>query len=122
MHLSREIENWLHNLKNSEEYIIVEGQKDKQALENFGITNILILNKKPMYQLVEDISFQNINGKGVIILTDLDKKGKELYGKLNSSLRRHGVKVNDKPRNFLFKRTKLRQIEGLTRYVQTILQ
>lgn len=120
MHLSKEIENWIQELKDSEDYIIVEGKKDKEALESFGVANILILNKKPIYALIEDIALQE--GRSVVILTDLDRKGKELYGKLNSNLKKHGVRINDKPRNFLFKRTKLRQIEGLTSYLQTILQ
>lgn len=119
MHLVREIEQWLAGLRTSDDFIIVEGKKDKEALERHGVTNVLILNKKPLYQLVEDISTDN---KHVVILTDLDRKGRELYGKLNFGLKKHGVKVNDKPRNFLFKRTKLRQIEGLTTYIQTILQ
>ncbi len=121
MHLSREIENWIEELRGSEDYVIVEGKKDKEALEMFGITNILILNKKPMYQLIEELAVQG-SGRRVIILTDLDKKGKELYGKLNSNLKRHGIGINDKPRNFLFKRTKLRQIEGLNSYLQHIMQ
>ena len=119
MHLARELEQWLQGLRASDEFIIVEGKKDKEALEKQGITNIQILNKKPLYQLVEDLSSER---KNVVILTDLDRKGRELYGKLNNGLKKHGVKVNDKPRNFLFKRTKLRQIEGLTSYMQTILQ
>ncbi len=119
MRLSLEIEQWLNGLRSSDEFIIVEGKKDKEALEQHGVTNIVILNKKPLYLLVEDLSSDN---KQVVILTDLDRKGKEFYGKLNSNLRKHGVKVNDKPRNFLFRRTKLRQVEGLTSYLQTIQQ
>ena len=90
--------------------IIVEGKKDKTALEKLGISNIIELNKKPLYQVVEEISADNDE---CIILTDLDKKGKELYGKLNSDLQERGVKVNNKLREFLFKNTKLRQIEGI---------
>jgi len=47
------------------------------------------------------------------LLTDLDKKGKELYGKLNSGLQRFGVRIDNNFREFLFKKTKIRQIEGL---------
>ena len=91
--------------------VIVEGRKDKIALNKIGIKNIVELSKKPLYQIVEEISDSNGD---CIILTDLDKKGKELYGKLNSDLQKHGVKINNSLRNFLFKNTKIRQIEGLS--------
>jgi 5S rRNA maturation endonuclease (ribonuclease M5) len=105
---------FLEKLKkdSKEKIVIVEGPKDKKALEGFGIKNIIVL-RKPLYLVVEHI----VNtGKDCIILTDLDKKGKELYGKLASSLKQFGVNVDDKPREFLFK-TKIRQIEGLPRYL-----
>ena len=44
------------------------------------------------------------------------KQGKELYGKLNSGLQQLGVEVDNNFRNFLFKKTKLRQIEGMDTY------
>lgn len=91
--------------------IIVEGKKDRKALEKLGLTNIIELSKKPLYQIVEEVSESN---NECLILTDLDKKGKELYGRLNSDLQRRGVKVNNKLREFIFKNTKIRQIEGIS--------
>ncbi|MBI1934962.1 toprim domain-containing protein [Candidatus Woesearchaeota archaeon] len=89
--------------------VIVEGRKDKNALNKLGIRNIIELNKKPLFSIVEEAAGQ----KECIILTDLDRKGRELYGKLNSGLQERGVKVDNRLRNFLFKSTKLRQIEGI---------
>src|SRR3989344_8698752 len=102
-------------IKNSNTLIIVEGKKDKIALQKSGLTNIIELNKKSLFQIVEEISNSN---EECIILTDLDKKGKQLYSKLNSDLQRHGIKVNNKLREFLFKNTKLRQIEGIGTYFE----
>jgi len=90
--------------------IIVEGRKDRASLNRLGITNIIELSKKPLYQIVEEVSNSN---KECMILTDLDKKGKELYGKLNSDFQKRGTRVDNKLREFLFKNTKIRQIEGL---------
>lgn len=101
---------------NSNILIIVEGKKDRNALNRMGIKNIIELNKKPLFQIVEEISSSN---EECIILTDLDKKGKELYGKLNSDLQKRGIRINNKLRQFLFQNTKLRQIEGLTSYLET---
>lgn len=90
--------------------IIVEGIRDKKALENIGVKNkIMMLSKKPIFSIIEDVSVN----KKAIILTDLDKEGKMLYGKLKDGLSRHGVVIDNKFREFLFKETKIRQIEGL---------
>ena len=105
----------LDEIKNSNILIIVEGKKDKAALQKLGIKNIIELNKKPLFQIVEDVANSN---EECIILTDLDEKGKEIYGKLNSNLQKNGVKVNNKFREFLFKHTKLRQIEGMDSYLE----
>lgn len=113
-----ELENFIEKIKSSEVLIIVEGKKDRAALEKFGITNIVELSKKPLFQVVEEIASSN---EECIILTDLDKKGRELYGKLNSQLQANGVKVNNKFREFLFKHTKLRQIEGLYSYMEHVV-
>ena len=113
----QDFEEFLDKLKqdSKENIIIVEGKRDKKALEEFGIKNIIIL-KKPLYLIVEYVVKSE---KECIILTDLDKKGKELYGKLASSLKQFGVKIDDKPREFLFK-TKIRQIEGISKYMRRI--
>ena len=110
-----ELNNLIEKIKNSNTLIIVEGKKDKAALQKLGLSNIFELNKKALFQIVEEVSASNDE---CIILTDLDKKGKEIYGKLNSNLQKHGVKVNNKFREFLFKHTKLRQIEGIDTYLE----
>ena len=111
-----EFNNLIEKIKNSNTLIIVEGKKDKVALQKLGINNIMELSKKPLFQIVEEIANSNDE---CIILTDLDKKGKEIYGKLNSNLQKHGVRINNKFREFLFKYTKLRQIEGINTYMET---
>lgn len=110
-----ELTLFIEKIKSSNILVVVEGKKDKAALQTFGLSNIIELSKKPLFQIVEEISAFNDE---CIILTDLDKKGKQLYSKLNSDLQRNGVKVNNKFREFLFKHTKLRQIEGITSYLQ----
>ncbi len=111
--LNNEFSEHINKIKQSNQLIIVEGKKDRKALQNFGIKNIIELNKKPLFEIIEYISDNN---EKCIILTDLDRQGKELYGKLNSGLQQRGVKIDNNFRNFLFKNTKLRQIEGLETY------
>ena len=114
---SEELISFIEKLKESNKLIIVEGEKDKKALETLGIKKIITLNKEPLFKIAENISKEH---RDVIILTDLDKKGKQLYGKLNSSLQRLGLRVDNSFRNFLLKKTKLRQIEGIISYLEKI--
>ena len=111
-----ELHNFIEKIKDSNMLIIVEGKKDKAALQKFGIDNIVELSKKPLFQIVEEVSHSN---EECIILTDLDKEGKQLYSRLNSYLQKNGVKVNNKFREFLFRNTKLRQIEGIYSYLNS---
>ena len=113
--LEKEFTEHINKIKQSKTIVIVEGKKDKKALQSFGIKNIIELNKRPLFEIIENISSNN---KNCIILTDLDKQGKELYGKLNSGLQQLGVKIDNNFRNFLFKNTHLRQIEGLETYIE----
>lgn len=105
----------LNKIRDSGILVIVEGKKDRAALQNLGIKNIAELSKKPIYQIVEEIANSS---RECIILTDLDREGKELYSKLNSNLQKFGVKVDNRLRDFLFRNTKLRQIEGIGTYFQ----
>lgn len=107
----------LQKLLESASAIIVEGRKDRAALEKLGIgsSRILILSKKPLFAVAEEVAAANSEA---IILTDLDAEGRKLYGKLNTLLQQLGVKVDNRLRNFLFKNTKLRQIEGIASLIQ----
>ena len=108
------LERWLEDLRTCGKIIIVEGSKDKKALTAFGIKNIITL-RRPLYLVCEEVAYKATDA---VILTDLDKKGKELYGKLNTTLQTLGVRVDHRFREDLFKNTELHQIEGLVRYCQ----
>src|SRR3989344_1548213 len=106
--------SWLESLRNSDKLKIVEGKKDILALESFGIKNIRQLDK-PLYSFIEEVSSNNSE---VIILTDLDQEGRRLYSILRHNLQKRKVKIDNYFREYLFKNTKLTQIEGIKRYVK----
>lgn len=108
-----DFDDFLEKFMASDKLIIVEGSKDKSALESLGITHIFTLNGKPIFQVIEEVADL---AKECIILTDFDNEGKKLYGKLNSGLQRLGVKVDHNFREFLIKKTKLSHIEGILAY------
>ena len=115
--IAAEFDQLLQKMLDSDAAIIVEGKKDQAALEKLGIdsSHIFVLNKQPIFVVTERVASYY---KTAVILTDLDAEGKKLYGKLNTLLQQLGVKVDNSFRNFLFKQTKLRQIEGLAGFIQ----
>ena len=114
-----EIEEVIEKIKNDNLFILVEGKKDKTALEFFELDNIVVLNGKDIWNRLEQTIEWN-PGKEALILTDFDKKGKELYGKIAKNLERLGVKVNKEYREFFQRKTKLSHVEGLVSYVRNV--
>ena len=112
MNNSEEVKKFLDRLSVTEKTVIVEGKKDEKALKLIGVRKVFCLNKKPLFAIAEDVASQN---KKVIILTDLDKEGRRIYGKLKTYLQRSGVEIDNQFREFLFRNTKIRQIEGLSK-------
>lgn len=89
--------------------VIVEGQKDADALARLGIEDIIILNKgQTMLETVE--ALQDL--KEVIILTDMDRQGKILRKKLLRLLPQYGIHEKRRPRE-LFAQLRLSHVEGL---------
>jgi 5S rRNA maturation endonuclease (ribonuclease M5) len=58
--------------------------------------------------------------KEVLILVDLDKKGRTIYRYLYHHLARHGIKINTRFRDFLIRKTTIHQIEDLYKYIRNI--
>ena len=56
---NNEFSEHIDKIKQSNQLIIVEGKKDRKALQNFGIKNIIELNKKPLFEIIENISNNN---------------------------------------------------------------
>lgn len=104
--LYREIDN-ARNVK-----VLVEGPNDKRSLEKLGFTDVVHLSG-PLYQMVELIEEED----EIIVLTDLDSHGKNLYKYFYCELTKRGVRVNNRLRLALFE-TPVRQIEGLWSYLR----
>ncbi len=106
------IEKELEKIKENNYLVLVEGKKDKRALNLLGISNVEFLENRPLFQVIEEIKEKNI-----VILTDLDSEGRKLFSKLKTGLERNGIKMHNNIRNYLF-RSELRHIEGLASYLQ----
>lgn len=109
-----ELEEFLETLEEADDgetCFVVEGRRDVAALEDVGVSNVKEVDTN-LYLFSERVAKHY---EKAVILTDLDAEGKRLYGKLRAYLSRHGVLIDDKPRDALW-RTQLRQVEGLAGY------
>ncbi|MFB6075626.1 MAG: toprim domain-containing protein [Candidatus Aenigmatarchaeota archaeon] len=81
--------------------IIVEGKRDRINLGEMKIKNIIPLNGRSLYDFTFNISQKYDE---VLILTDFDKEGRKLAGKITSLFQSMGVKTHGKLRKEIMKR------------------
>ena len=107
--------------KAKQNLIIVEGKKDKHSLSCLGFEDIFMIHEtgKSIQEKIEKvIEIQEQNPKQKIcILTDFDKKGKQLYLLLKSKLQELGVRMDNTLRGALLKE-KISHIEGLSSFIK----
>lgn len=80
--------------------IIVEGKKDKRALYNLGLRNIIAINGKTLADVVNE-TLAKKKGSSVVILTDFDREGRKLAAKLRILLQRLKMHPNMRLRRML---------------------
>lgn len=103
--------------------IIVEGQKDVDALKEFGI-NGAIISAKTCAKSFSDVLFQleKQKYKEVILLFDFDRRGVEWTKRLKQCLEQTKIKPNVHFWSSLkaFLGHDIKDIESLTTYLQTL--
>ena len=100
--------------------IIVEGKKDRDALNDLGISDrISLASYSPLLNFAEDVSRKT---NQVIILTDWDSQGKKMAKKISGYLQASGTKPNNLIRNKIKKlvRKEIKDVEGLSGYVNNL--
>ena len=113
-----ELKKWLVKIRESQDYIVVEGKNDKIALVRLGVNpNLVVVFGMPPYELAEDLSRLT---KKAIVLVDLDKEGKKIFANLRENLVRNGVQVDRYFRQGLFKFSELSHIEGAYTYFRNL--
>jgi 5S rRNA maturation endonuclease (ribonuclease M5) len=102
----------LRNKISRDAHIIVEGKKDKVALEKLRFGNILAISGKSNEKIIETIITKRAGH--VVILTDFDKEGEKKHKELKRLFEKEGIKIDFTVRDN-FKRTfKVRKIEEAT--------
>jgi 2,5-diamino-6-(ribosylamino)-4(3H)-pyrimidinone 5'-phosphate reductase len=116
-----ELEKVIEELRvaNESAPILVEGEKDRNALQFLGINGtILVLHRgKGIPALCDQIA---ANHKEIILLMDWDKKGRRLTHFIKQNLRGR-IKINLKIRYKFAKTVGVRTIEGIPSYFATLL-
>ncbi len=107
MNKFEKLQRLLTELKEEKAVKIVEGNKDKKALERLGIKNIITLQGKPVQDKIKELKHK------AIILTDYDRKGRELEKRLKEALISQGIIPNLEYKKELKKLTGITQIEEL---------
>jgi 5S rRNA maturation endonuclease (ribonuclease M5) len=108
------IEKLIKESKNK--IIVVEGEKDKKALKKLGVFHVQSISREPIFKVIEKVKKKN---RDVIVLVDLDREGKKKLTQLLSGFEREGVKV-DLRFYEEFKKTKIRQIEGILKRIRNL--
>ena len=101
--------------------IIIEGKKDEKSLKELGIEGNFIKVSGSPYKLFEIAEIAAQSSK-IIILTDFDKKGKELAQKLSEDIQRLGSYPNLQIRRRIMGITRryIKDIESLSRHLHQL--
>lgn len=100
--------------------IIVEGMRDRSALNELGISGqIMLASHPPLLSLADDISRKT---DAAIILTDWDPKGSELANRISKYLRASGMNPNTRLRGRFKKlvQKEIKDVENINTYIQTL--
>ena len=101
--------------------IVVEGKKDVSSLEIVGFKKIYAINQNSasLGERAEQIAAEIGRKSEICILTDFDKKGKELYFLLKKLFQEQGMGIDNGLRSLLF-RAGISHIEGLGRFIERL--
>lgn len=113
--LRKEIERYLDYV------IIVEGKKDVASLRALGFTKVYAIHQTavPLRERVLQLVAQIGRKEKVCILTDFDRKGKQLYLMLKGLLQEQGVRLDSTLRGILLK-AKVSHVEGLDAFMEKV--
>jgi 5S rRNA maturation endonuclease (ribonuclease M5) len=111
-----------HEIEKYQQYVVVvEGKKDVASLKHLGFEKVYAIHATgtPIRIRVEQIVSLLEKKDKICILTDLDKKGKQLYMLLKTLFQEKGVNLDSRLRGILIK-TQVNQVEGLSKFMDKI--
>ena len=101
----------LNDLNSDESLIVVEGKRDKRALNVLGLTNVKEISGKPLDVFVEKVKADS--PESVIILSDFDEEGEKKEAQLTKLFQKEGIKVKSRMRRRIKKLLHVHRIEEI---------
>ncbi len=101
--------------------ILVEGEKDRDALHFFGFGKVYTIHKTavPLRERIEQIVSKINKKEKICILTDLDRRGKKLYETIKPILQELGCHIDSTLRGILIK-ANISHIEGIHNFMTKV--
>lgn len=116
------VEKVLHDLidMNKEIPVLVEGEKDLKALRELGLVGeiIIVQSGKKISALCDFIAE---NYREIIILTDWDRKGWQLYRRIERNLRGR-TRCIHYYRDTFAKHLSVKNVEGVPAFIKTLTE
>ena len=107
-------------LKYMDYVIIVEGKKDIAAMHHLGFERVHAIHTGvPIRERIMEIASDLGKKEKVCILTDFDKKGKQIYLLLKKEFSEIGVRLDNTLRGLLLK-AGVSHIEGLDEFMKKL--
>ena len=100
--------------------ILVEGKRDREALDLLGIKGeIIMTSQKPLFNLCEELARSSGD---VIILTDWDERGEEVARQVRTFLEADGVRPDTTIRATIIPlvRKEIKDVENLHKYMERL--
>jgi 5S rRNA maturation endonuclease (ribonuclease M5) len=88
-----QLESIIREMNDGVDSIVVEGVRDKEAMQRIGFTKEILLYSGSKFSDVDFVDYIRSRYKSVAIMTDYDREGKKLNQKLCLRLERGGVRV-----------------------------
>jgi len=100
--------------------ILVEGKRDREALDSLGIKGEIILtSQKTLFNLCEELAR---SGCDVIILSDWDERGDEVARQVETFLEADGIRPDTMIRERIIPlvRKEIKDVENLHKYMERL--
>lgn len=95
--------------------VIVEGKKDRFALDRLGFKKIFDISGKPLHEIADEV--KSNNPKSAIILTDFDEEGEVKASHLKKLLAQFKIKTDPFTRE-RFRSLEIHRIEELNSFIK----
>lgn len=98
--------------------LVVEGKRDKEALDALGFGNTVAISGTPLLEVVDKIKDSGFESVG--IMTDFDKEGERKASRLEMLFNANGIKVDNYLREKMrtLKINEVEELNGLSRFGQ----